>query len=131
MPGMPFSQRSDSELQLQESMEKYAQHPQDQPACPESRTLYNELVSQLSMAACEAEMEHMAIRCPSTASTISRDTSLISRDTSLIAASGVSSRPGSMTSNGSPIGTEAFQDLLFKMLEEEWAAHTQVPGGPQ
>lgn len=105
-------------------MEKYRQHPQDQLACAESRTLYNKLVSQLSMAACEAEMEHMAIRCPSTASTISRDTRLI-------AASGMSSRPESMTSNGSPLSTDAFQDLLFKMLEEEWAAHTQLPGGPQ
>jgi hypothetical protein len=101
-----------------------------QSGCPESRSLYKQLVSQLSLAACEAQMEHMAIRsAPSTSSTCS-SLSAISRGNSISwPPSELSSRPGSSSSTASPLSTDAFQSLLFMMLEEELAAaaHTQGP----
>lgn len=102
--------------------------PQTKPECPESRCLYIQLVSQLSLAACEAQLEHMAIRsAPSNSSTCS-SFSAISRDSSISGPpSELSSWPGSTSSTASPISTDAFQSLLFRMLEEEWAAHTQGP----
>lgn len=103
---------------------------QTKPECPESRSLYKQLVRQLSLAACEAQMEYMAIRsAPSTSSTCS-SLSAISRGNSISGPpSELSSRPGSNSSTASPLSTDAFQSLLFRMLEEELAAaaHTQGP----
>jgi hypothetical protein len=42
-----------------------------------------------------------------------------SRHNSVSGPSGLNSRPGSIGST-SPISTDAFQTLLFQMLQEEW-----------
>lgn len=108
-------------------LEQYGQPPA-KPICPESRSLYNQLVSQLSMAACEVQMEHMALGTASfSSSTTSNSGSFsaaCSRHSSISGPGGLSSRPGSIGSNTSPISTDAFQNLLFQMLQEEWAAQS-------
>lgn len=104
---------------------------QQQPACPESRSLYNKLVSQLSLAACEVQMDQLALRTSSSHSTYSGSSmsSLTSnsRHNSISGHSPVASRPESMGSTGSPLSNDAFQQLLVQMLHEEWASQGQ-PG---
>jgi hypothetical protein len=124
---------ADLQQQLLGPLQQYAQPPAT-PTCPKSRSLYNQLVSQLSMAACEVQMEHMALGTASFSSSTTSSASGCSNSSSFSAASsrhnsvsgpgGLNSMPGSIGSTTSPISTDAFQNLLFQMLQEEWATQS-------
>lgn len=105
---------------------QHQQHVQQvHDMCPQSHTLFNELVSQLNMAACEAQLEHMTIaRTDSTVSTAAS----CSRHGSLSAA--VASTPANSMSTESPVSTDAFQEMLFSMLQEEMGAAAGPGTGP-
>lgn len=105
----------------------------DKPSCPEGRCLFNNLVSQLSLAACEAQLEHMALRTSSSSSTStsvsSRASSVSGQAVSPHAAEGTPRGPDSMqTRSSSTLSPDAFQELLFRMLQEEWSTQVQGSG---
>lgn len=134
--------------QLQQQVMVATTTATEQPSCPEGRSLYNRLVSELSLAGCEAALEHMAIRCSSvstssvgipaatTTSTSSFSTgsssstlgpnsrhNSISSSVPSAATTVIGHSPGSMMGGSdSPVSTDTFQEMLLQMLQEEWAA---------
>jgi hypothetical protein len=111
------------QLLIAEPLDQYTQ-----PEGPESRSLYNSLVSQLSMAACEVQLDQMSLRTASSISAASSSTtssfSASSMHNSISGPSVTSSRPDSMGSSSSPPSDDAFQQLLYQLLQEEWATHS-------
>lgn len=119
-------------MQLQLEHANGSMQLSDKPSCLEGRCLFNNLVSQLSLAACEVQLEHMALRTSSSSSTStsvsSRASSVSGHAASPHAPEGTPQGPGSMPTRSSTLSPDAFQELLFRMLQEEWSTHVQGSG---
>lgn len=136
--GLVQGQHSPPSKQLGPGMQLQLEHGSgltqlaDKPSCTEGRCcLFNNLVSQLSLAACEVQLEHMALRTSSSSSstsTSSRSSSVSGHAVSPHAPEGIAQGPDSVPTRGSALSPDAFQELLFKMLQEEWSTHVQGSG---
>jgi hypothetical protein len=125
----PPGQQLGAGMQLQLEHDNGLTQLADKPSCAEGRCLFNNLVSQLSLAACEVQLEHMALRTSSSSST---STSISSRSSSVsghaVSPHAPDQAPDSVPTRSSTLSPDAFQELLFRMLQEEWSTHVQGSG---